>query len=102
VEEREVALLESRVRRALGTDEGLFAEPILYTAEPKFDGLSIELVYEHGVLARASPGTVGTSTSNPARASSAAASRARGSSLPWGVAPWTSTSVWPPPRNAGP
>jgi DNA ligase (NAD+) len=50
----EVLEFDARVRRALGTDEGLFAEPIIYTAEPKFDGLSIELVYESGVLVRAS------------------------------------------------
>src|SRR6185295_18190971 len=43
----------ARVRKALGTDEGLFAETITYVAEPKYDGLSIELVYEDGVLARA-------------------------------------------------
>src|SRR5204863_9675770 len=43
MEEGEVREFDACVRRALGTDEGLFAEPIIYTAEPKFDGLSIEL-----------------------------------------------------------
>ena len=43
---------DARVRKALGTDEGLFAEDITYVAEPKFDGLSIELVYEDGALIR--------------------------------------------------
>ena len=50
----EVREFDARVRKALGTDEGLFAEPIMYTTEPKFDGLSVELVYEDGVLTRAS------------------------------------------------
>jgi len=52
--EEEVREFDARVRRALGTDEGLFAETIVYVAEPKYDGLSIELVYEDGVLVRAS------------------------------------------------
>jgi len=50
----EVREFDARVRKALGLDEGLFAEPVTYTTEPKFDGLSIELVYEDGVLVRAS------------------------------------------------
>jgi DNA ligase (NAD+) len=49
----EVREFDARVRKALGTDEGLFAENITYVAEPKFDGLSIELVYEEGALKRA-------------------------------------------------
>jgi DNA ligase (NAD+) len=49
----EVREFDARVRKALGTDEGLFAEAITYVAEPKFDGLSIELVYEDGSLKRA-------------------------------------------------
>ena len=49
----EVREFDTRVRKALGTDEGLFAEDITYVAEPKFDGLSIELVYEDGTLKRA-------------------------------------------------
>ncbi|MGH7741574.1 MAG: DNA ligase LigA-related protein, partial [Candidatus Eiseniibacteriota bacterium] len=46
----ELREFDARVRKALGTDEGLFAEAITYVAEPKFDGLSIELVYEDGGL----------------------------------------------------
>lgn len=38
---------DGRVRR------GLERESVAYVAEPKFDGLSLELVYEAGVLARA-------------------------------------------------
>ncbi len=49
----EVSEFDGRVKKALGTDEGLFAEDITYMAEPKFDGLSIELIYEDGVLVRA-------------------------------------------------
>ncbi|OGF14543.1 MAG: hypothetical protein A2W00_05065 [Candidatus Eisenbacteria bacterium RBG_16_71_46] len=43
---------DARVRKALGRDEGLFAGQVDYVAEPKFDGLSIELVYEDGVFLR--------------------------------------------------
>ncbi len=45
---------DTRVRKGLGLDAGLFQEPVDYLAEPKFDGLSIELVYEDGVLVRGS------------------------------------------------
>jgi len=55
MDEREVREFDERVRKGLGLGEGLFAEePVLYMAEPKFDGLSIELVYEDGVLVRGS------------------------------------------------
>ena len=50
----EVREFDERVRKGLGLDEGLFAEDVAYMAEPKFDGLSIELVYEDGVFARGS------------------------------------------------
>ena len=40
---------DKRVRRNLGT-----RDEILYTAEPKMDGVAVELVYENGVLATAS------------------------------------------------
>lgn len=52
--EDEVREFDARVRKALGTDEGLFADTVVYVAEPKYDGLSIELVYEDGVLVRGS------------------------------------------------
>ncbi len=38
---------DDRARRALGLDE------LIYVAEPKFDGISIEIVFEDGVYARA-------------------------------------------------
>jgi DNA ligase (NAD+) len=51
----EVREFDARVRRGLGLEEdGLFAGRVTYSAEPKFDGLSIELVYEDGVLVRGS------------------------------------------------
>ena len=50
----EVREFDARVRKGLGMDEGLFASEVAYLAEPKFDGLSIELVYEDGVLVRGS------------------------------------------------
>ncbi len=46
--EDEVREFDARVRKALERDD------VVYVAEPKFDGLSIELVYEDGVLARGS------------------------------------------------
>jgi len=42
----EVREFDARVRRALEVDE------VAYVAEPKFDGLSVELVYEDGRLVR--------------------------------------------------
>src|SRR5437773_10436225 len=55
MDEREVREFDERVRKGLGLGEGLFAEEsVVYMAEPKFDGLSIELVYEDGVLVRGS------------------------------------------------
>ncbi|MGH7251712.1 MAG: NAD-dependent DNA ligase LigA [Nitrospiraceae bacterium] len=42
----EVRAFDKRVRRELGV------ETIQYTVEPKFDGLSVELVYEHGMFRR--------------------------------------------------
>src|SRR5690242_15497435 len=56
MQESEVREFDDRVKKGLGLEsDGLFAgEQIAYMAEPKFDGLSIELVYEDGVLARGS------------------------------------------------
>ena len=45
-EEEEVKNFDRRVR------EGLGEETISYVTEPKFDGVSIELIYENGVLTR--------------------------------------------------
>jgi DNA ligase (NAD+) len=46
---------DERVRKGLGPDF-----PVSYVLEPKLDGASVELVYEHGVLARASTRGDGT------------------------------------------
>jgi DNA ligase (NAD+) len=48
-DEKEALAFDQRVRRFLKTDE-----KILYTAEPKMDGVAVELVYENGVLSQAS------------------------------------------------
>ncbi|MFN7086162.1 MAG: NAD-dependent DNA ligase LigA [Burkholderiales bacterium] len=45
-DDAEVAAFDRRVREALGLEE------VEYAAEPKFDGLAVSLVYEHGVLVR--------------------------------------------------
>jgi DNA ligase (NAD+) len=54
MKDSEVRDFDERVKKGLGLDEGLFAGEVAYMAEPKFDGLSVELVYEDGVLARGS------------------------------------------------
>jgi DNA ligase (NAD+) len=56
MEASDVREFDERVKRGLGLEaEGLFAgEKVAYMAEPKFDGLSIELVYEDGVFVRGS------------------------------------------------
>jgi DNA ligase (NAD+) len=48
-DEEEVIAFDQRVRRFLNRDE-----PLLYTAEPKMDGVAVELVYEGGILVEAS------------------------------------------------
>ena len=48
-DEEEALAFDQRVRRFLKTDE-----EIVYTAEPKMDGVAVELVYENGLLSRAS------------------------------------------------
>ena len=50
--EPEVREFDERVRNRLAETE--YDGPIEYLCEPKFDGLSVELVYEDGVLQRAS------------------------------------------------
>ena len=48
-DEDEVLAFDQRIRRFLKTDS-----PLLYTAEPKMDGVAVELVYENGRLVEAS------------------------------------------------
>ncbi|WP_025321915.1 NAD-dependent DNA ligase LigA [Deferrisoma camini] len=57
MDEAELREFDARVRRFLGTDE-----PVVYSCEPKFDGLAVELTYRDGVLVRGATrgdGTVG-------------------------------------------
>ena len=49
--DEDVTEFDVSVRRVLGLTNG---EPLSYTAEPKIDGLSLSLLYEEGVLKRAS------------------------------------------------
>jgi DNA ligase (NAD+) len=46
--EQALIRFDERVRKALGVNQ------VAYVVEPKLDGASVELVYEHGVLVRAS------------------------------------------------
>jgi DNA ligase (NAD+) len=46
VEEGEVQAFDQRMKRELETPS------VEYSAEPKFDGLSVELIYDHGVFTR--------------------------------------------------
>ena len=50
----EVRAFDKRVRRELGRELGrdMESESVRYTVEPKFDGLSVELIYEAGRFAR--------------------------------------------------
>ena len=50
---------DERVRRGLD-DEGFDPDEVAYVCEPKFDGLSVEVVYEDGVYARAATRGDGT------------------------------------------
>jgi DNA ligase (NAD+) len=54
VDQRDVLAFDQRMRRELAADQ------IDYTAEPKFDGLSIELVYRNGVFIEGSTRGDGT------------------------------------------
>jgi DNA ligase (NAD+) len=67
------------------TKRNLERESVRYTAEPKFDGLSIELVYERGVLERASTrgdGTRGEGITPNIRTIGAVPLRLRGNDRP--------------------
>lgn len=54
VAREEVLAFDKRVRRELAKelDRDMESEPIQYTVEPKYDGLSVELVYEEGRFLR--------------------------------------------------
>ena len=70
---------DERLRKALERDR------IAYTAEPKFDGLSLELVYENGVLTRAATrgdGTTGEDVTPNVRTIRSVPLRLRGEPVP--------------------
>ncbi|MCR9079977.1 MAG: NAD-dependent DNA ligase LigA [Hyphomonadaceae bacterium] len=71
-----------RVRRFLGLSEG---EPVIITAEPKIDGLSLSLTYEKGVLQQAATrgdGRVGEDVTANARTLSDVPDKLAGSGWP--------------------
>lgn len=82
-DEADAREFDRRVRKGLETDE------VLYAVEPKFDGLSVELVYEDGVLARAATrgdGATGEEVTPNIRTIRTVPLRLRGARLPRTVA----------------
>ncbi|KZX49791.1 NAD-dependent DNA ligase LigA [Haloarcula sp. K1] len=74
-EEADVREFDERVRDGLGTDA------VQYFCEPKFDGLSIEIVYEDGVYQRAATrgdGEIGEDVTENVRTISSVPQRLRG------------------------
>jgi DNA ligase (NAD+) len=70
---------DKRVRKGLGTDN------VPYTVEPKYDGLSIELIYEKGILTRGATrgdGSVGEDVTPNIRTVRTVPLRLRGDSPP--------------------
>ncbi len=70
---------DKRMRKGLGSDD------VTYTVEPKFDGLSVELLYEDGVLARGATrgdGTVGEDVTPNIRTIRTVPLRLRGGKAP--------------------
>jgi DNA ligase (NAD+) len=71
------------------TKKGLGSDDVTYTVEPKFDGLSVELLYEDGVLARGATrgdGTVGEDVTPNIRTIRTVPLRLRGGKAPRRVA----------------
>ena len=46
LDQADILAFDQRMKRELDTSS------VIYTAEPKFDGLSVELLYEHGLFIR--------------------------------------------------
>lgn len=68
-DQNDLASFHLRVRAGL-EKAGLSSEPVVYFVEPKIDGLSMELVYENGVLVQATTrgdGTAGEDCTSNAR-----------------------------------
>ena len=71
---------DERVRRGLDA-EGFDPDDVAYVCEPKFDGLSIEVIYEDGVYARAATrgdGTAGDDVTEQVRTIRSVPGRLRG------------------------
>lgn len=51
-DQEDVLAFDKRVRRELAKELGREPDDIQYTVEPKYDGLSVELVYERGLFVR--------------------------------------------------
>ncbi|MDX6585424.1 MAG: ligase [Solirubrobacterales bacterium] len=80
-EDSGAANFDARMLRELGPA----AAPIEYAAEPKFDGVAISLLYEHGVLARAATrgdGEVGENVTQNIRTIRSVPLRLRGEAPP--------------------
>jgi DNA ligase (NAD+) len=78
--EEELRAFDERVRRFLRTEE-----PVPYTAEPKYDGVAVELVYEQGVLTVGSTrgdGRTGEDVTHNLRTVRSIPLRLRGARLP--------------------
>jgi DNA ligase (NAD+) len=76
----EMHAFDARVRRFLGRDE-----PVAYVAEPKYDGVAVELTYRDGVLAVGSTrgdGRTGEDVTHNLRTVRAVPLRLRGASAP--------------------
>ncbi len=76
----EIREFEQRIKRYLKTDEN-----ILYTVEPKYDGLAIELTYNKGLLHRASTrgdGSVGEDVTDNIKTIKAVPLKIVGESVP--------------------
>ena len=66
-DDQDIADFDTRIRRYLGLDA---SAPLVFTAEPKIDGLSLSLRYENGVMVSAATrgdGTVGENVTANAR-----------------------------------
>jgi DNA ligase (NAD+) len=83
-EREEVEMFDRRVREGLGRDAAT-DDPIAYVAEPKFDGLAISLVYEHGLFVQGATrgdGVTGEDVTANLRTVRAIPLRLRGGALP--------------------
>jgi DNA ligase (NAD+) len=81
--EQEVADFDRRVRERLGLTED--DDPVVYTAEPKLDGLAVSLLYEQGRFVRAATrgdGTTGEDVTHNIRTLRSVPLKLRGKGYP--------------------